>query len=154
MRALIQRVSRAQVTENMGNNKNIATIGDGLVILAGFEEQDTYVIIEQIAQKIKGLRIFSDSSGKMNLSGAEIGAEYLLVSQFTLFADCRYGNRPSFTMAASKNRAKVLYDHFVLTSARILGSDYVRHSAFGSDVSVELVNNGPVTLWLDSREIF
>jgi D-aminoacyl-tRNA deacylase len=153
MRALIQRVSRAQVSESSGNNKTVASIGKGLVIFAGFEEADTYVIIEQLVQKIKGLRVFADETGRMNVSGHEIGAEYLFVSQFTLFADCRYGNRPSFNGAASKTRAKGFYDHFVSTSARLLGSDFVKSSAFGTDVAVELINDGPVTLWLDSREV-
>jgi D-tyrosyl-tRNA(Tyr) deacylase len=153
MRALLQRVSRAQVSESSGNNKNFASVGKGLVVFAGFEEADTYVVIEQLAQKIKSLRVFSDDSGKMNLSGPEAGAEYLFVSQFTLFADCRYGNRPSFDSAASKARAKSLYDHFVSTSARLLGGDFVRSSAFGTDLAVELVNDGPVTLLLDSRNI-
>jgi D-tyrosyl-tRNA(Tyr) deacylase len=153
MRALIQRVTRAQVAENSGNNTAAATIGRGLVIFAGFEDADSLVIIEQLTQKLKSLRIFSDETGKLNLSGAEVGAEYLLVSQFTLFADCRYGNRPSFASAAAKSKAKGFYEHFVNTSARLFGSDLVHHSLFGTDVSVDLVNDGPVTLWLDSREI-
>lgn len=153
MRALIQRVSRAQASTLEASTKSLASIGKGLVILAGFEESDSPVCIEQMAQKIKALRIFSDAKGKLNFCGAEVGASYLVVSQFTLFADCKYGNRPSFDKAAPKARAKEYYEHFVQTSARLLGPDLVKHTAFGSDLAVELVNDGPVTIWLDSRDI-
>src|SRR6185437_15762389 len=115
MRALIQRVSRAQVAELAVPNKSIASIGKGLVILAGFEQSDSPVCIEQLAQKIKSLRIFSDDKGKLNIAGPEVGAQYLIVSQFTLYAECKYGNRPSFDKAAEKSRAKEYYEHFVKT---------------------------------------
>jgi D-tyrosyl-tRNA(Tyr) deacylase len=153
MRALIQRVTRAQVTQSPAYNKSIASIGKGLVILAGFEEADTPVCIEQLAQKIKSLRIFSDEKGKLNIAGPEIHAEYLLVSQFTLYADCKYGNRPSFDKAAEKTRAKEYFQHFVATFGRIMGADAVKHTPFGADLAVELVNDGPVTIWLDSSEV-
>jgi D-tyrosyl-tRNA(Tyr) deacylase len=151
MRALIQRVSRAQVSENPGSNR-LATIGKGLLILAAFEEADTPVCIEQLAQKIKSLRIFSDDKGKLNLAGPEVNAQYLLISQFTLFAECKYGNRPSFDKAASKPRAKEYYEHFVKTFLR-LGPESVQYTPFGTDLAVELVNDGPVTIWLDSNEV-
>lgn len=154
MKACLQRVSRAEASERSAYNKQITSIGKGLLIFAGFSPGDTFVLIEQLAQKIKNLRIFSDDSGKMNLTGTEIGAEYLLVSQFTLFADCKYGNRPSFAGAAEKEKAKQLYQHFVHTAERLLGPQIVRHTAFGTDLEIELVNDGPVTLWLDSKEIF
>jgi D-tyrosyl-tRNA(Tyr) deacylase len=150
MRALIQRVSRAQCAEKTAYNKNIASIGRGLLLLVGFEAADSPVSIEQMVQKIKGLRIFPDAKGKMNLSGAEVSAEYLVVSQFTLYADCRYGNRPSFDKAAEKTRAKEYYEHFVKTVSRQMGENLVKHTPFGSDLAVELVNDGPVTIWLDS----
>ncbi len=153
MRVLIQRVSRAQVWEGTSSKKSIASIGKGMVILAGFEASDSPVSIEQMVQKIKSLRIFPDHDGKMHFSGPEVEANYLLTSQFTLYAECKYGNRPSFDKAAPKARAKEYYEHFVQTFQRILGAGYVRNSAFGADVSVELVNEGPVTIWLDSQDV-
>lgn len=124
-----------------------------MLILAGFGPDDTPVILEQMAQKIRSLRIFPDGAGKMNVSPAEANAHYLLVSQFTLYADCRYGNRPSFTGAAEKTRAKEYYEHFVKTFERLAGSDAVKHGPFGSDLSVELANHGPVTIILDSSDL-
>jgi D-tyrosyl-tRNA(Tyr) deacylase len=124
-----------------------------MVILAGFEEGDSPVCIEQLAQKIKSLRVFADDKGKMNLAGPEVHAEYLITSQFTLYADCKYGNRPSFDKAADKARAKEYYEHFVKTFVRLMGSDAVKHTPFGSDLHVELVNDGPVTIWLDTAEV-
>jgi D-aminoacyl-tRNA deacylase len=153
MRALIQRVSRAQVAENSAYNKNIASIGKGLLILTGFEASDSPVSIEQLAQKIKSLRIFSDGSGKLNLPGPELSAEYLVVSQFTLYADCKYGNRPSFDRAAEKPKAKEYFEYFVKTLGRLMGEGMVKSAPFGMDLAVELVNDGPVTIWLDSQEL-
>lgn len=153
MRLLIQRVSRAQISENTAYNKIIASIGKGLVVLAGFEADDSPVSIEQMALKMKALRIFSDAQGKLNVAASEVNGEYLLVSQFTLYAECKYGNRPSFDGAAPKARAKEYYEHFVNTCKRILGPELVKNGAFGSDLSVELVNDGPVTLWLDSKQV-
>lgn len=153
MRVVIQRVSRAQVADSSSPHLVQAAIGKGLVILAGFEESDTPLCIEQVAQKLKSLRIFSDAAGKMNLAGPEVGAQYLVTSQFTLYADCKYGNRPSFDKAASKVRAKEYFGHFVQTMNRILGENNVRHTEFGTDLQIELVNDGPVTLHLDSKEV-
>ncbi len=153
MRVLIQRVASAQIRENVPSNKKIAGIEKGMLILLGFEETDTVVGIEQMVQKIKSLRIFSDAAGKMNLSGPEVHGQYLLVSQFTLYADCKYGNRPSFDSAAPKSKAKEYYQHCVQTFERLLGSDNVKHGEFGSDLAVELINDGPVTIWIDSKDI-
>lgn len=153
MRLCIQRVARAQASEASAPNESIASIENGLVILAGFEDDDSPVNIEQMAQKIKSLRIFSDKSGKMNLAGGEIGAQYLLTSQFTLYAECKYGNRPSFDKAADKAHAKESFEHFVQTMTRIMGPDAVTSTPFGSDLALELVNDGPVTIWLDSAEV-
>jgi len=153
MRVLIQRVVRAQAASAAASNKNIASIGKGLLLLVGFEATDSPVCIEQMAQKIKSLRIFSDEKGKLNIAGPEVAAEYLIVSQFTLYANCKYGNRPSFEGAAEKARAKEYYEHFVNTFTRILGPQGVRSTPFGSDLAVELVNDGPVTIWLDSRDV-
>lgn len=153
MRTLIQRVSHAKVSEKTAYHKPLAEINQGMLILVGFETPDSVVGIEQMAQKIKSLRIFSDGAGKLNLSGPEVGADYLITSQFTLYAECKYGNRPSFDQAAPKQRAKEYYEHFVKTMQRILGAENVLHSDFGLDLSVELVNDGPVTLWLDSKDV-
>lgn len=154
MRALIQRVTRAQISETGMSNKKIASIEKGLLILLGFEENDSIVGIEQMVQKIKSLRIFSDASGKMNIAGPEAHAQYLLVSQFTLYAECKYGNRPSFDHASPKAKAKEFYQHCIQTFERLLGEENVKHGVFGSDLAVELVNDGPVTIWLDSKEVF
>lgn len=153
MRALIQRVSSAQAADQAVPNKSIASIGKGLMILTGFEEADSPVIIEQMVHKIRALRIFSDASGKMNHAAPEVGAQYLLTSQFTLYAECKYGNRPSFDKAAHKTRAKEYYEHFVQTMKRVVGAEHVQWTPFGSDLAVQLVNEGPVTIWLDSREV-
>lgn len=153
MRALIQRVSRARISELSDQNNTILSIGNGMVVLVGFEEADTPLCIEQMAQKIRNLRIFPDSKGKLNVGGAEASAEYLLVSQFTLYADCKYGNRPSFDGAAPKPRAKEYYEHFVSMFTRLAGNDAVKAGEFGSDLAVELVNDGPTTIWLDSKTV-
>lgn len=153
MRVVIQRVTRGQATPSGSSNIPIATIGKGMVMLCGFEETDSVVSIEQMAQKIKSLRIFSDEKGKMNLSGGDVGAQYLLISQFTLYAECKYGNRPSFDGAAPKLKAKEYFEHFVKTFTRLLGPESVQATPFGSDLLVELINDGPVTIWLDSKEV-
>lgn len=154
MRALIQRVTKAGLAYSSEPDQQFAEIKKGFLILVGFEESDTRVGIEQMAQKIKSLRVFSDPAGKMNLAGSEVGAEYLLVSQFTLYAECKYGNRPSFEKAAPKAKALELYDLFVSTCQRLLGSEKVKNGVFGSDLAVSLVNDGPVTIWLDSQSVF
>jgi len=153
MRALIQRVARAEVAEKGHSVEKLAAIGKGMVVLVGFEESDTRVSIDQIIQKIKSLRVFPDGEGKMNLPGSEVGAEFLVVSQFTLYADLRYGNRPSFTGAAPKAKAKELYDYFTETATRLWGPSTVKHTPFGADLAVELVNDGPVTIWVDSLQV-
>ena len=123
------------------------------MVLAGFEPADTPITIDQLALKIKNLRIFEDTAGKMNLAGADAGGKFLLTSQFTLFADCKYGSRPSFDKAAKRDQAKDLYAHFVAAFERIAGTENVVHTPFGSDLDLELVNHGPVTLLLDSRDV-
>lgn len=153
MRLLVQRVVRAQVADKKMPAKPLASVDAGMVVLAGFEESDSPVYIEQMVQKLKGLRIFSDVDGKLNLTGSETGAEFLLVSQFTLYGECKYGNRPSFDKAAPKPKAKEYYEHFVKTCERLMGANQVKHSPFGMDLEVELVNDGPVTIWMDSQEL-
>ncbi len=153
MRTIIQRVLRAQATPKGDQKEDEKKIGAGLLILCGFEDADSPVILDMMAQKIRALRIFSDELGKMNRAGSDVSAQYLLVSQFTLFADCKYGNRPSFEKAAGKAKAKELYEYFVQIFARVASPAGVCHSAFGSDLEVALSNDGPVTLFLDSKDL-
>lgn len=153
MRTLIQRVARAQAADSMNPHHPLAAIGRGLVVLAGFEATDSPVNLEQMAQKIRSLRIFTDSAGQLNLPAEQVGAHYMVVSEFTLYAELKYGNRPSFDKAADKKRAKEYYEHFARTLQRIAGPDFVQFTPFGATLEVELVNDGPVTIWLDSREI-
>ncbi len=148
MRALIQRVSRANVTID---GKIHGEIGRGLLVLLGICEGDTAAHAEYLADKCVGLRIFTDENDKMNLSLSDVDGGLLIVSQFTLYGDCRKGKRPSFINAARPETAIPLYEHFIercKQSGRPVGT-----GAFGADMQVELVNDGPVTLWLDTEEI-
>ena len=153
MRVLIQRVTRAQATEAGASKPKLASIERGMLCLIGFEEGDSPIAIEQMVQKIKALRIFSDSQNKLNLAGNEVKAQYLLVSQFTLYAECKYGNRPSFDKAAPKVKAGEWYQHCVKVFERLMGTEHVKHTPFASDLHLELVNDGPVTIWLDSKAV-
>lgn len=147
MRALLQRVSEASVTVD---GACIARIGPGLLVLASVAPDDSDDDIGWIARKSVALRIFSDAEGKMNRSVIETGGVILAVSQFTLHASAAKGNRPSFTAAAPGPVAQPLFDRFVATLAAELGKP-VATGAFGADMKVALVNDGPVTIWLDSR---
>lgn len=146
MKALIQRVSRACVTSH-----GVCTgqIGKGLLVLLGVAPEDTPEDAGTLLHKIINLRIFEDDRGKMNRSLEQAGGELLVVSQFTLLADTSRGNRPSFTMAASPEKARGLYDLF-LEQAAALGTVPVASGLFGAHMEVELVNDGPVTLLLES----
>jgi D-aminoacyl-tRNA deacylase len=145
MRAVLQRVSRAQVAVA---GEVIGAIGSGLLVLLGVAPTDTATQAEGLADKVVGLRIFADDAGKMNRSVAEVGGGVLVVSQFTLFGDCRKGRRPSFLGAAGPDLAVPLYEAFV-QAVRALGVP-VQTGRFGADMQVELVNDGPVTLVLDT----
>ncbi len=147
MRAVIQRVSSAQVSVS-GVVKG--RIGRGLVVLAGVDQGDTSSDLEFIKKKLLNLRIFSDENGKFNLSLNDIEGEILLISQFTLFGDCRKGNRPSFSRAASPESAEVLYNELkdIIEKAGVVTASGV----FGANMEVSIVNDGPVTLLLDSRK--
>ncbi len=145
MRAVLQRVSRAQVAVA---GEVIGAIGSGLLVLLGVAPTDTATQAEGLADKVVGLRIFADAAGKMNRSVAEVGGGVLVVSQFTLFGDCRKGRRPSFLGAAGPDLAVPLYEAFV-QAVRALGVP-VQTGRFGADMQVELVNDGPVTLVLDT----
>lgn len=147
MRALVQRVSRASVTIE---GERVASIGSGMLILLGVERGDTEAEAKLLAGKISTLRIFEDAAGKMNLSLAEVAGEMLVVSQFTLAADLRRGRRPSFDPAAPPEEAVPLYESFC-QACRELGVP-VQTGRFAAYMQVELVNDGPVTLWLDSKE--
>ena len=145
MRAVVQRVLQAEVTVD---GQDVALIGRGLLVLLGVGAEDTQQDVNYIAAKIAGLRIFDDKQGKMNLSLGEVGGQVLLVSQFTLYGDCRKGRRPSFTDAAEPARAESLY----LAVARELQERGipVKTGRFGALMQVQLVNDGPVTLLLES----
>jgi len=146
MRAVLQRVSRAGVTVA---EERIAQIGPGLLVLLGVEAGDSETEAEYLAEKTARLRIFEDREGKMNLSVQDLGGEVLVVSQFTLLADCRKGRRPGFALAARPETAEPLCRHFVAGLQR-LGLQ-VQTGRFRAEMAVELVNDGPVTILLDSR---
>ena len=149
MRAVIQAVSSASVRVNGGEPR---PIGPGLVILLGVKDTDTLDIVPKLAEKCAGLRIFKDENDKLNLSAKDLGYSALVVSQFTLYADCRKGNRPSFIGAGAPAEADRLYEYFMDRCRTHV--DKVEHGRFGADMKVSLVNDGPFTLMLDSRELF
>jgi D-aminoacyl-tRNA deacylase len=148
MRAVIQRVCRASVTID---NKVFSQSGAGLLILAGIEESDNDSDIEWLAAKITNLRIFDDTSGIMNLSVLETGGDILAISQFTLHAKTKKGNRPSYIRAAKPEVAKPVYEKFVKKLTELSGKE-VKTGVFGAMMMVELVNDGPVTIIIDTRE--
>ena len=149
MRTLIQRVQHASVTID-GQLKS--KIGKGLLVLVGIEDRDTQEDIEWLCKKIANLRIFDDENGVMNRSVVETEGEVMVVSQFTLYADCRKGNRPSFIKAGAPQMAESLYKHFMERCGTHV--DVVEKGRFGADMKVELLNDGPFTLMLDSQELF
>jgi len=128
----------------------IGQIGQGLLVLLGIEEADTEEDAEWLAGKLVAMRIFADSEGKMNLDVRDVGGEILVISQFTLHASTKKGNRPSFIRAARPERAIPLYENFKSWVSALLGRP-VSSGRFGADMKVELVNDGPVTIWVDSR---
>jgi D-tyrosyl-tRNA(Tyr) deacylase len=149
MRAVIQRVASARVEVD---GKSVGGIGRGLLILLGVEQGDGADDVRYLAEKSSQLRIFEDAAGKMNLSLADVGGQALVVSQFTLLADCRKGRRPGFSRAALPEPADILYQQFVaLLRERGLT---VATGIFQAEMQVHLVNDGPVTLLLDSRKEF
>lgn len=147
MRVLIQRVIKASVAIN----KTIKSqINEGLLILVGIEDADSYIDIEWLCQKIINLRIFNDENGIMNRSVTECNYEILVVSQFTLFASTKKGNRPSYINAAKSDISKPMYEKFCSHLSDKLGKS-VQTGEFGADMNIELINNGPVTIWIDSK---
>ena len=147
MRATIQRVSEASVTIE---GKTKSSIKKGLLVLAGFEETDAHEDLEWMSGKIVSLRIFSDENDLMNLSVKDVGGEIILVSQFTLHALTRKGNRPSFIRAAKPDVAIPLYQKFILQLEKDLGKK-IGTGEFGADMKVALINDGPVTINIDSK---
>jgi D-tyrosyl-tRNA(Tyr) deacylase len=147
MRLLIQRVSRAKVTVS---GEITGEIGHGLLIFVGIGHNDDITRVKEMTEKVIKLRIFEDEAGKMNLDVTSRGGSVLLVSQFTLYGDARKGNRPSFIDAARPELAKELYDRFVSEFRDKMGTERVAEGRFGAMMDVELVNDGPVTIWLES----
>ena len=147
MRALLQRVNQASVTIETTVH---SSIGPGLLVLLGIEEADDQQDIDWLVQKITKMRIFGDTEGKMNSSLMDVGGQALVVSQFTLHANTRKGNRPSFIRAASPAHSEPLYEAFCSELEKVLGRSVAR-GVFGADMQVALTNDGPVTIWIDSR---
>ena len=148
MRAVLQRVSSASVVVNGGNPR---TIGPGLMILLGVKDGDDPAIIPKLAAKCAGLRIFADDEGKLNRSAVELGYSVLVVSNFTLYGDTSRGKRPSFSHAAKGDLAAPCYEKF-LDEMSHQGLKDVQHGEFGADMKIDLVNDGPVTIVIDTDE--
>ncbi|HEY0723534.1 MAG TPA: D-aminoacyl-tRNA deacylase [Pyrinomonadaceae bacterium] len=149
MRTVVQRVTRASVTIE---GEIVGEIGNGLVVLLGIARDDTKDDADYLVPKIAALRVFDDADGKMNRSLQDIDGGLLIVSQFTLYGDVRRGLRPSWSDAAAPEIAEPLYDYFVESSRKLLGK--VETGSFRKMMLVELVNDGPVTILLDSRKLF
>lgn len=148
MRFIIQRVSHASVTVN---SEVKGKIEEGFLVLIGIENDDTEEIADKMIAKMIGLRIFQDEEGKMNLSLKQINGGLLLVSQFTLYADCRRGNRPSFSRAGKPDKARDLYE-YIIEKCKAQNVP-VEQGIFGAEMKVELLNDGPVTIFMDSNEL-
>lgn len=149
MRAVLQRVTRARV---IVEGERVGEIGSGLVVLLGIAVDDTEQDVKYMAEKIAGLRVFEDTEGRMNLSVVETAGALLIVSQFTLYGDVRRGRRPSWSEAAPPEVAEALYESFVAEAGRLV--ERVATGSFRRMMQVELVNDGPVTILLDSRKLF
>ena len=149
MRAVVQRCSRAEVRID---GQVVGAIGKGFMVLVGITDGDTKAEADLLAKKVAQMRVFEDAEGKMNLGLRDIGGAILSISQFTLYADCKKGNRPSFIRAARPEVAEPLYDYF----NNVLRTQYDLHvetGRFGADMKVDFVNDGPVTIILDSSEL-
>lgn len=148
MRFVIQRVCSADVSVE---GKVIGQISHGLLVFVGVSDSDDRQIADKMIDKLIKLRIFDDADGKTNLSISDVGGEFLIVSQFTLYADCRKGNRPSFTLAGKPDLANALYE-YIISEIEKKGFS-VAHGSFGAEMKVSLLNDGPFTILLDSNEI-
>ena len=147
MRFLIQRVSSASV-EISGST--VCSINRGFCVFVGISDSDTKEIADKMIHKMVNLRIFSDEDGKTNLSLASVGGELLIISQFTLYADCNHGNRPSFLDAGKPEPSRELYQYIIEKCRESVPK--VAHGEFGADMKISLINDGPFTIWLDSAE--
>ncbi len=147
MRVVIQRVRKANVHID---GKKISEIEKGLLVLVGICEEDTQEDIEWLTKKIVNLRVFDDDNGVMNKSMLEANADIMIVSQFTLYASCKKGNRPSYTKAAKPDIAIPLYENFCATTQALTGKK-VATGVFGADMKIELINDGPVTICIDTK---
>jgi len=148
MRLVVQRVKHASVTID---GETTGKIGQGFLVLIGVADTDTRMIADKMIRKMLGLRIFEDEAGKTNLSLSDVEGELLLVSQFTLYADCKKGNRPSFIKAGKPDMAKEMYEYIISECRKTV--KVVETGSFGADMKVELLNDGPFTILLDSEEI-
>ena len=145
MRFLIQRVSSASVEID---GSIVGAINQGFCVFVGISDSDTKAIADKMIRKMINLRIFSDENGKINLDLATVGGELLIISQFTLYADCSHGNRPSFLEAGKPEPSEKLYQYIIEKCRESVTK--VEHGEFGADMKVSLVNQGPFTIWLDS----
>ena len=148
MKFVIQRVTHASVKVN---NETVGNIGKGFMVLIGVSNEDTKEIADKMIKKLLGMRIFEDENGKTNLSLDDVNGELLLISQFTLYADCKKGNRPSFTDAGGPEMANELYE-YIIEECKKSGKK-VEKGIFGADMKVELLNDGPFTIVLDSDKL-
>lgn len=148
MKFLVQCVTQASVTVD---SKVIGEIQNGFLVFAGVNQSDTYEIADKMVKKLLNLRIFKDEAGKTNLNLSAVNGGLLIISQFTLYADCRHGNRPSFTNAGKPDMAKALYEYIIAKCRETV--PVVQHGEFGASMQVSLINEGPFTIMLDSDEI-
>ncbi len=148
MRFVIQRVSHASVTVE---GEVLGKIGKGFMVLCGIAETDTREIADKMVKKLCAMRIFEDENGKTNLALSEVGGSLLLISQFTLYADTRHGNRPGFTLAGKPDMAEPMYEYIIQEAKKYVPE--VQRGRFGADMKVELLNDGPFTIILDSQEL-
>ena len=148
MRFLIQRVTGGSVAID---GQTVGQIGKGFVVLIGIGQGDTEAVADRMVKKLLGLRIFADENDKTNLALKDVDGELLLISQFTLYADCRHGNRPGFTLAGAPDRSKELYEYIIAACEKEVPK--VECGVFGADMAVSLVNDGPFTIFLDSDSL-
>lgn len=148
MRFVIQRVKQASVQVN---GESVGSIKKGYLVLIGVSDTDTETVADKLVKKMIGLRIFEDENGKTNLSLADVGGSLLLVSQFTLYANCRKGNRPSFTEAGAPDKAEALYRYIIDECKKSVPE--VQTGIFGAEMEVGLINDGPFTILLDSEKM-
>ena len=148
MKFVIQRVSEASVRVD---GQIVGKIGKGFLVLVGIAQEDTEAVADKLVNKMAGLRIFEDAQGKTNLSLADVDGQVLMISQFTLYADCKRGNRPGFSYAAKPDKASALYEYVLAKTREKI--PVVEKGIFGADMKVSLVNDGPFTIILDSEQM-